>query len=223
MKKEKREALSSRRRRTARRILVAAAAVFLVNRIFLIGLVFPLQAIRQIEEREDTGRTAVVNRDWAPEIHRAHLIYLTENEKVTMLSGAYLTVYGWMGGFGVPLDCTGAAPIHGGWWSMGRYGGESVFYVFGRIDDPEIDFIKVQVQYEDWETGAAVRRTTFEWGSPREDWMEKGGRHYFLFRKSPMSWSEYRSPVYPVALGYDKEGNEIARVELDQGASSYFG
>ncbi len=57
MKKTK---MSSRRRRTLRRVLIAAAAVLLVNRIFLIGLLFPIQALRHIEERTGTGRTAVV-------------------------------------------------------------------------------------------------------------------------------------------------------------------
>ena len=49
MKKEKREVLLSRRRRTLRRLLIAALAVFLVNRVLLIGLLFPIQAIRHNE------------------------------------------------------------------------------------------------------------------------------------------------------------------------------
>ncbi|MCI9332862.1 MAG: hypothetical protein HFG05_11965, partial [Oscillibacter sp.] len=95
MKKEKREILPSRRRRTVRRVLIAAAAVLLVNRIFLIGLLFPIQALRHIEERAGTGRTAVVCRDWAPEIYKTGLVYLTENENVTMLSAVRLSFYGW--------------------------------------------------------------------------------------------------------------------------------
>ena len=110
MKKEKKGRLSSRRKRSLRRVLIAAAAVLLVNRIFLIGLLFPIQALRHIEERQGTGRTAVICRDWAPEIHGSHLLYLTENEKVLMLSGTYLTVYGWMDAFGVAADCTPPRP-----------------------------------------------------------------------------------------------------------------
>ena len=53
----------------------------------MIGLLFPIQAIRHFEERAGTGRTAVICRDWAPEIHGSHLLYLTENENVLMLSG----------------------------------------------------------------------------------------------------------------------------------------
>lgn len=220
MKKTK---MPSRRRKGFRRVLIAAATLFLVNRIFLVGLLFPIQAVRHCEEREGTGRTNLVRRDWAPEIYKTGLVYLTENENAVMLSWARLTLYGWMGGLGVPVDCTEEAPIYGGWWSMSRYGGECLYYVFGRIDNPDIASIKVQVQYEDLAMGRAVRRTAFEWGSSKEDWLEKDGRRYFLFRKSPIDWSEYPSRAYPVAVGYDGAGNEIARVELDQGGGASFG
>ena len=89
--KRKEKCLSSRRRRTLRRVLIAAAAVLLANRIFLIGLLFPIQALRHIEERTGTGRTAVVCREWVPEIYKTGLVYLTENENVTMLSAVRLS------------------------------------------------------------------------------------------------------------------------------------
>lgn len=221
MKKTK---ISSRRKRTLRRVLVAAAAVLLANRIFLVGLLFPIQAVRQYEERQGTGRTAVVRRDWAPEIYKSQLVYLTENENVTMLSGARLTLYGWMENFGVPLDCTEEAPIHGGWWVMNRHARDAnLFYVFGRIDDPEIAYLKVQVENREdppkeinvwWFAG-------FEWGIKQEDWIVQDGRSYFLVKKFPVNWDDY--PYYRVvAVGYDDAGNEIARVELDQGGGSSF-
>lgn len=213
----------SRRRQALRYAFRAVITLLLVNHFLLIGLLFPIQAIRQNEEREGTGRTAVVLRDWAPELYWSHLIYLTESENATMLSGAYLTYLGWMGGFGVPVDCSEPAPVYGGWWSLNRQDKPGLFYVFGRIDDPDIAYIKVQVQYEDWTSGEPVRRTAFEWGISRENWAEKDGRYYFLCRKSPMDWSEYSSPVQPVAVGYDKDNREIARTELEQGASSHFG
>ena len=57
MKKTK---ILSRRRRTLRRVLISAAIILLINRIFMIGLLFPIQAIRHFEERAGTGRTAVI-------------------------------------------------------------------------------------------------------------------------------------------------------------------
>lgn len=220
MKKEKRRPQPSRRRRTLRRVLTAAAVIFLVNRIFMVGLLFPIQAVRQSEEREGTGRTAVVCRDWAPDIDWSSLMYLTENENALLFSRAFLTPYGWMYGFGAAVDCWEPAPVHGGWWGATQKDGGHVLYVFGRVDSPDIARLEVQLQYEDWHAGGE-RRTALTWNSERADWMEKNGRSYFLFRTyPPFDWSSYESSVYPLALGYDQARNEIARVELDWGASS---
>lgn len=221
--KRKEKCLSSRRRRTLRRVLIAAAAVLLANRIFLIGLLFPIQAIRHFEERQGTGRTAVICRDRIPEIYKTGLVYLTENETVTMLSGARLTYLGWMNNFGAPLDCTEEAPIHGGWWAMSRQGRDSLFYVFGRVDDPRIDLLTVQVWYEDWAGFKAVRRNVFSWGLKRENLMEKDGRYYFLLKTHPADFREYASNLRTTVTGVDLAGNVIAEVELDGGGFSSYG
>lgn len=220
MKKTK---MSSRKRRTLRRLLIAAAAVFLVNRIFLIGLIFPIQAIRRNEEQAGTGRTAVVCRDWEPKFRRDFLAYLTENEDATMLSGTRLTYLGWIDGFGVPVDCSEPAAVHGGWWAMSSQGRGSLFYVFGRVDDPNIDLLTVQVWYEDWAGGEPVRRNAFSWGLAREDLLEKDGRYYFLIKNYPVDFGEYTSDLSTTVTGVDLAGNVIAEVELDQGASSSYG
>nr|WP_325212502.1 hypothetical protein [uncultured Oscillibacter sp.] len=210
--------LSSRRRRTLRRILIAAAAVFLVNRIFLIGLLFPVQAIRHNEEREGAGRTAVVCRDWAPEIYKSQLVYLTENEDITMLSGARLTYLGWINGYGVMLDCTEEAPVHGGWLAWSEREQSSILYAFGRVDGPDIARLEVRLQYTDWK---GEDHTALTWNSEREDWMEKDGRHYFLFRTyPPFDWTEYHPRLDAVAVGYDEAGLDIAWVELSNGSGS---
>lgn len=219
MKKTK---MSSRRRRTLRRVLIAAAAVLLANRIFWVGFLFPIQAIRHYEERQGTGRTAVVRRDWAPEIFKTGLVYLTENKNVTMLSGARLTLYGWMENFGVPLDCTEEEPIHGGWWGMSRQGQDPLFYVFGRVDDPRIDLLTVQVWYEDWAGFKAVRRDIFSWGLEREDLLEKDGRSYFLLKSRSVKFGEYGSNLRTTVTGVDLAGNVITKMELDGGGFSSY-
>lgn len=219
----KRKRMRPRNRTAFRRVLIALAALFLVNHFLLTGLLFPIQAIRRCEERAGTGRTAVVRRDWAPEIYKTGLIYLTENETVTMLSGARLTYLGWMNNFGAPLDCTEEAPIHGGWWAMSRQGRDSLFYVFGRVDDPRIDLLTVQVWYEDWAGFKAVRRNVFSWGLKRENLMEKDGRYYFLLKTHPADFREYASNLRTTVTGVDLAGNVIAEVELDGGGSSSYG
>ena len=78
MKQEKkRTPLPSRKRVALRRIAIAAAVIFCVNFFMHIGLLLPIQAIWQLEEREGARHTSVVTRDWAPEVHRTHLVYLT--------------------------------------------------------------------------------------------------------------------------------------------------
>lgn len=206
--KRKEKRLSSRRRRTLRRVLVAAATLFLVNRIFLVGLLFPIQAVRHCEEREGTGRTNLVRRDWAPEIYKTGLVYLTENEKVTMLSAVRLSFYGWTEVYGVPLDCTVEGPIHGGWWTLYRKEEPSQFYVFGRIDDPDIDRLNILWTIEgDGDSDMWVV-------SDSGEWMERDGRRYFLCSFGNANAAAYK---FPLVVGCDEAGKEIARIGLEHG------
>lgn len=210
--------MPSRRRRGFRRLLVAAAAVLVVNHVFMVGLLFPIQAIRQNEEREGVGRTVVICRAWAPEIAKSQVFYLTGNENVTMLSGAYLTYLGWFGGGGLPLDCTEEATVYGGWLAMKKKDQGAVLYAFGRVDDPDIARMEVRLQYTDWKE---EDHTVLTWNSERGEWMEQDGRYYFLFRTyPPFDWTDYQPALKPVAVCWDEAGNEIARVKLDQRSSS---
>lgn len=206
--KRKEKRLSSRRRRTLRRVLSAAVTLFLVNRIFLVGLLFPIQAVRHCEEREGTGRTNLVRRDWAPEIYKTGLVYLTENEKVTMLSAVRLSFYGWTEVYGVPLDCTVEGPIHGGWWTLYRKEEPSQFYVFGRIDDPDIDRLNILWTIEgDGDSDMWVV-------SDSGEWMERDGRRYFLCSFGNANAAAYK---FPLVVGCDEAGKEIARIGLEHG------
>lgn len=209
----KREKLPSRKRKALRRIAVMAVVVFCVNFFMHIGLLFPIQAIWQLQERGGTGWTKVVTRDWAPELHKTHLVYLTENENATLLGDCYLTLYGWMAGFGSTLDCTEEAPLYAGASYMSR-DGERVWYVFGRVDDPEIETLTISLQADVYsELSQAcdrreVRRLT------TSDLLEKEDRRYFLVRDDG-TWDYERdySPR-PVVIGYDSAGREVARLDI---------
>ena len=219
----KRIVLPTRKRVALKRLLKAAAVLLVVNHVFLLGLLLPRQAVHQTEERQGIGRTRVVTRDWAPEVHKTHLIYLTENERATMLSGAYLTVYGWMDAFGWALDCTTGAPFYAGEYSVRRDGAErSSWYYYGRVDDPAIERIVISMQVEDWENGEPVRREVRRLTANRADWLEKEGRRYFLFSLPEMEWNE-DGPVKSVAIAFDGAGREMSRLEIDQGSHSWFG
>lgn len=211
----KKKILSTRKRKAFRRILTVAAALVLANHFLLIGLLFPFQALRRCEERQGTGRTGVVCRDWAKEAHWNRWTYLSGNEKTVLLSNISLSLLGWNDMSGLALDCTKGLPLYAGWQSIGNEEGAFILYVFGRVDDPDIAQLEIQVQYEEWKTVGGARHTALTWTSGREDWMEKDGRYYFLFRTySPFDWSGYQSNVYPLAIGYDGEGNEAARLDV---------
>ena len=85
-----------------------------------IGFLLPIQGIRQVEERQGAPHGRVLARDWAPEIHRTHLVYLTAAEDAVTLADTYLSLYGWMGGFGWTLDCTTGEPLYAGEMTMSR-------------------------------------------------------------------------------------------------------
>ena len=217
----KRKRISVRRRKALRRILIAAAALFVVNHVFLVGLLFPIQAIHRNEERMGTGRTATVCRDWTPELRWSHLVYLTENENVTLLSGAYLDWLGWTDGFGVPVDCSKEAPMHGGYWYL-NHDDTQVLYIFGRVDDPAIVRIKVVGEYVDFqETDLPAKEMQMELASEAADWMEKDGRRYFLFKTvnyGKNTWGYFD----PEVIGYDKYYYEVARMNINEAASTIY-
>lgn len=223
MKQEKkRTPLPSRKRVALRRIAIAAVVIFCVNFFMHIGLLLPIQSIWQLEEREGARHTSVVTRDWAPEVHRTHLVYLTENDDTTLFGSTYLTIYGWMAGFSVALDCTEEAPLYAGRSYMSRDDGK-VWYFFGRVDDPAIETVAVSLQSEDWdeETQIFIRREVCRLTTA--EFLEKDGRRYFLLRDGGEWDSDTCSSPRPVVIGYDSAGSEAARVDIEQGNASYFG
>ena len=223
MKQEKkRTPLPSRKRVALRRIAIAAVVIFCVNFFMHIGLLLPIQSIWQLEEREGARHTSVVTRDWAPEVHRTHLVYLTENDDTTLFGSTYLTIYGWMAGFSVALDCTEEALLYAGRSYMSRDDGE-VWYFFGRVDDPAIETVAVSLQSEDWDAEAQTFNRREVRSLTAAELLEKDGRRYFLLRDGGEWDSDTCSSPRPVVIGYDSAGSEVARVDIEQGNASYFG
>ena len=218
----KKKQVLNRKRLALRRLVAAAVLMVLINHFFLLGLIFPRQCIWKMEERQGARHTSVVTRDWAPEIHKTHLVYLTENDETTLFGSTYLSLYGWFAGFSVALDCSEEAPLYAGRSYLSRDDGK-VWYFFGRVDDPAIETVEVSLRSEEWnETTRTpsyreIRRLV------AEDFLEKDGRRYFLLRDSGEWDSGFGSSPRPVAIGYDSAGGEVARVEIEQGISSYFG
>lgn len=219
---KKKTALPDRKRRALKRTAIALALIFCVNYVMHIGLLLPRQAVHQIEERKATGHTRVVAREWTPEIHATHIAYLSQNEKATLFSSAYLTLYGWMAGFGVALDCTEEAPAYAGFSTMYRKD-DQAWCFFGRVDDPAVARVEVSLCATAVDaksrpsTGDEVRRLT------DVELMEQSGRRYFLEKDSGEWDNERYNQLRPVLMGFDASGNEVLRMEIEQGTASYFG
>ena len=218
----KKKQVLNRKRLALRRLVTAAVLMVLINHFFLLGSIFPRQCIWNLEERKGVRHTSVVARDWTPEIHKTHLVYLTENEETTLFGSTYLSLYGWFEGFSVALDCSEEAPLYAGRSYMGR-DDRNVWYFFGRVDDPAIETVEISLRSQEWNEAAQaplyreIRRLV------AEDFLEKDGRRYFLLRDSGEWDSGFGSSPRPVAIGYDGAGGEVARVDIEQGISSYFG
>lgn len=220
-----RKTLPTRRRRALRRLVLAAAVLLLSNHLLGVGLLLPVQAVRQVEERQGAPHGAVLDRLWTPEIHRTHLVYLTASEKAVTIADTYLSVYGWIGGFGWSLDCTTGEPLYAGEMTMyrdEREGTECCYY--GRVDDPTIETVTISERGElyDETTKTAYWEEAARLTAEPEDFLERKGHRCFLLSHIITDWP-YDSGRHAWATGYDAAGNVVAEFEIQEGTHSYFG
>lgn len=216
--------LPSRKRRALKYLFAAALAVLLVNYTLHIGLLLPVQALRQVEEREGV-RGRIVTWRWEPRVHKTGLFFLTENEDMVLLGNTYLTALGWTPGFGWAVDCTGGGPLHAGETASYREGGETVWQFYGRVDDPKIETVEISLRvitgYDE-----VRRENVYEEHArltvDREAFLKKEGRSYFLVDCQLEDWPE-NSGVYAFAIGLDGGGKAVAEFEIEEGTHSYYG
>lgn len=221
----RRKKLPTRRRRALRRLVLAAAVLLLSDHLLGVGLLLPVQAVRQVEERQGAPHGAVLDRLWTPEIHRTHLVYLTASEKTVTIADTYLSVYGWIGGFGWSLDCTTGEPLYAGEMTMYRDEREgTVCCYYGRVDDPTIETVTISVRAElyDETTKTAYWEEAARLTAEPEDFLERKGYRCFLLSHIITDWP-YDSGRHAWATGYDAAGNVVAEFEIQEGTHSYFG
>lgn len=219
-----RKTLPTRRRRALRRLVLAAAVLLLSNHLG-VGLLLPIQAIREVEERQGAPHGAVLDRLWTPEIHRTHLVYLTASEKTVTIADTYLSVYGWISAFGWSLDCTTGEPLYAGEMTMNRHGREeTVCCYYGRVDDPAIETVAVSVRGQVYDEAAQTARweEAIRLTAGPEDFLEWEGQRHFLLSHVITDWS-YDSSRYAWVVGYDAAGNVVTEFEIQEGTHSYFG
>ena len=100
---------------------------------------------------------------------------------------------------------------------------EQVWYFFGRVDDPAIQRVEISLCETTYDNmsyahgGEEVHRMA---GIPLE---EQSGRRYFLAKYNGEWDNEEHSRVYPILIAYDGNGEEVLRLEIENGNSSYFG
>ena len=214
------------RTRRGRAIWWAAAAavlLLLANHVFRMGFLLPLQGIRDIEERQGAPHGQTLARLWTPEVHATHLVYLRGSEDAVTIADTYLTVYGWMGGFGWTLDCAEDAPLYAGEMTMRQDDQtETVCCYYGRVDDPEIARVEISVR------GAYYAETGELWEEAAnlpvegEDFVQRDEGRYFLVEDIRQEWP-YDSSGRAWIIAYDEDGNVMEEFQIDQGTHSYFG
>ena len=214
MKREKREKSRTRKDRALRWMLAAAVVVALC-----LGpggyKVLPQQVRQTAEDYYGIEGTQVVA--WM-EPYGWTARYLAANDGALLwINTAFRLWNGWTGGCRKIVDCSRATSLYGGVDVLYRdhLAGQSAeaytLCVFGRVDDPEGEMIRLSLFYE--EEGGAV--TLLEKELPREEWVSaKDGRVYFLkeLRTEPMAPSGITVQGWAELL--DGEGNEICRIEL---------
>ena len=213
------------RTRRGRAIWWAAAAavlLLLANHVFRMGFLLPLQGIRDIEERQGAPHGETLARLWTPEVHATHLVYLRGSEDAVTIADTYLTVYGWMGGFGWTLDCTEDAPLYAGEMTMRQDDQtETVCCYYGRVDDPEIARVEISVR------GAYYAETGELWEEAAnlpvegEDFVQRDEGRYFLVEDIRQEWP-YDSSGRAWIIAYDEDGNVMEEFQIDQGTHSIY-
>ena len=218
----KREKLPARRRWVARRIAVFLLLLLAVNHVLHLGYLLPVQGIRDIEERQGAPHGQTLARLWTPEVHATHLVYLRGSEKAVTIADTYLTVYGWMGGFGWTLDCAEDAPLYAGEMTMRQDDQtETVCCYYGRVDDPEIARVEISVR------GAYYAETGELWEEAAnlpvegEDFVQRDEGRYFLVEDIRQEWP-YDSSGRAWIIAYDEDGNVMEEFQIDQGTHSIY-
>ena len=220
----KRERVYSRRRMVLRRFAVFFIALLAVNHFMQIGFLLPVQAIRQVEERQGAPHGETLARLWTPEIHRTHLVYLRGSENAVTIADTYLTLYGWMGGFGWTLDCATGEPLYAGEMTMYRDGGAhgTVCCYYGRVDDPDIARVVVSVRGADYADGTEQWEEAASLSVEGEDFLQRDEGRYFLVEDIQADWP-YDSARRAWVIAYDGAGNVVTEFQIEAGTHSYFG
>lgn len=224
VKKENR--VETRKHKALRRTLICLAALSVFSALHLYTFT-PMQGIRYTEAQAGAGRTRAAARMLPPKELRLRgtLFYLTANENAMLMSYVrFHPLLGWADSLGASLDCSEKRDIHAGRWSV-SHDDASVQYVFGRVDDPEIQNLSVCVEEIRYRTGEEVREELFRTNPEDARWFQKGdNRCFVILVDNPQKTNDNLEVVTYSVLGLDAEGRETAVQSADEwGASTSVG
>jgi len=164
------------RRWTALKRLAILLALILALDALGLYHVLPVQAMRQCAASAALGDVEIVKTmsdrrlDWGR-------YYLCANEDAVALLGTqFHPLLGWQRQFAPFAPLTGDEPVKACYQNFNRDGQDtSVFYVFGRIDDPGVKSITLRIYWYGDQTDV----DTFA-DIPGSAYLEHGGHTYFL-------------------------------------------
>lgn len=204
----------TRRQRAIRNVLIAVFSILLVQNLGSYALT-PMQAIANAKEASGIyDPTEVVAVQSVPEMHRLHRLYMIENENTVALSSAVFRFIGWDGSFVWEVDCTQDLPVQWGRVSMSRHNqsnGEKIRFIYGRIDDENI----VRIELVDISVGEEIDCIDL----PRDEWIEKDGKVYFLHKVTQPEILTAQSFLNC----YDSEDNLLHVMKLENGSGVSWG
>ena len=190
--------LPTRRRLALRSLALAAVWLLAANQVFGIGLLLPVQAVRQAEETTGAGRTDVMTWTREPEVGKTMRVYLSANDSA-----------GWR-----KLTWQDTDSVY---YAFGRVDRPDITRLRVSLMDAS----------QNGEAGAAPGER-FGRETEKTAWLEQDGAWYFLLRIPDSVLPPAipgRDPSFFVTItAYDCGGTPVAAVErVEDTASSVYG
>ena len=211
----RKRAIPTRRRQALRWLCAVLLLVLMNNIVHHTYYLLPVQPLWETEERFGCGRLRTVTALWEPDMHCIQRMYLRENENATLLSDVCLSFRGWTSRAGVVLDCSGGEPLYAGQMALTWQDTDTVYYIFGRVNDPAIASIHVSFR------GVMTDREVLGLDTRRSEWLEQGGRTYFLLRQPPFDWLADWGESHTSITAYDSEGRVVMELNNLSNRSAY--
>jgi hypothetical protein len=137
----------TRRRRALKRLAVLLALILVLD---LLGLyhTLPVQAMRQCAASAALGDVEIVRTMSDRRLPRSRYYLCANEDAVALLAAHFYVLLGWQREFAPFVPRAGDEPVKACYQNFARDGlDSSVFYVFGRVDDPPVSSITLRTYW----------------------------------------------------------------------------